>query len=265
MKLAIIGLGNMGTALLEGIIDSGILRVEDIIGCDIKVNNKEKNPEYRDIRTIKNNKFGVKKADVVLLAVKPQVIDQVLDDIRGVLDGKLLISIAAGISLSHLKRNIPPSVRTVRVMPNTPALIGKGISAFCCDPDLEAGEKEFVGNLLAGAGEVVEIEEELMDAVTGLSGSGPAFVYIIIEALADAGVLNGLNREDALKLAAATVEGTAAMVRESGLHPAELKDMVTSPGGTTINGVRSLEEAGLRSALIEAVKTAADRSRELGD
>ena len=265
MDLTVIGLGKMGSALVKGIIEAGVFKKDNIIGCDIKVETMDSNPNYFDIKTLQENKKGVNKADLVLLAVKPQIINNVLMEIRDVMKEKVLISVAAGVTISQLKRNLPVSTRVVRVMPNTPSLIGEGVSALSWGDEIMDDDKKLVKDMLASTGEVIEVKENLMDAVTGLSGSGPAFVYIMIEALADAGVLNGLSRENSLKLAAQTVKGAAELVQSGEEHPGELKDMVTSPAGTTIQGVRELEKRGLRSALIEAVKAATDRSRELGE
>jgi len=264
VKLCIIGLGKMGNTLLQGILEQGTFSAEDIVGCDLKVEKKEKNPEYKGIKTLKDNKKGAKNADIIIMAVKPNVIENVLTEIKSVIKNKLIISIAAGITRQQIKDKIDNKAEVVRVMPNTPALIKKGISALSFGKNISKEDKKIVKKIFKGVGQIVEIKEDLMDAVTGLSGSGPAFIYMIIEALADGGVYEGLDREVALKLAAGTVLGAAGMVLETEKHPGELKDMVTSPGGTTITGVKSLESDGLRAALIRAVEKASEKSRELG-
>ena len=265
MKLTIIGLGKMGTALLQGLISSGLYQADEITACDPFLEDSDSNERYFNIKTMKDNISGVKTADIIILAVKPQLMSGITKEIADYTDGKLLISIAAGISIEKLRTQVADKARIVRVMPNTPALIGEGMSAFCTEKGISASDRKTVEEILQSFGEVVEVEERLMDAVTGLSGSGPAYIYMIIEALADGGVLMGLPRDTAQKLAAQTVLGSARMVMETGKHPGELKDAVTSPAGTTIRALEILEEKGLRSALIEAVKAAAERSRELNN
>lgn len=264
-KLCIIGLGKIGTALTQGILNSGLYNSNQLIGCDIKADVTENNEEYGGIETTNDNVYGVKKAEAVLLAIKPQVIDQVLEEISEAAKGKLIISIAAGISNSHLKEKLPLDVRTIRVMPNTPVLVKSGISAIAPGRNATEEDIKMVNRIFAGVGEVVEVEEDLMDAITGLSGSGPAFIYIMIEALADGGVLTGISRELALKLTAQTMLGSAKMVLETENHPGVLKDMVTSPGGTSIRGIEVLEKHGVRGILIDAVKEAALRSKQLNE
>lgn len=265
MKLCVIGLGKIGSALVQGMLQAGIYQAEEIIGCDINVTVKESNEAYGGIQTTTDNCQGAEQSEVVLLAVKPQVINKVLVEIKDVVKDKLVVSVAAGISIDHLESFLPSSCRVVRVMPNTPILVKEGISAIASNKTATKEDVEMVKEMFSGVGEVVEVEEELMDAVTGLSGSGPAYVYMIIEALADGGVLTGISRELALKLAAQTVLGSAKMVLETGKHPGELKDMVTSPGGTSIRGVEVLESHGLRGVIIDAVKKATERSKELNN
>ena len=263
MKLCVIGLGKIGTALIQGILNSGLYSQNKIIGSDIKVKNTDINEEYFNIETTNNNVESVKKADVVLLAIKPQVMDHVLEEISEAVKGKLIISIAAGISNSHLKEKLALDVRTIRVMPNTPVLVKSGISAVAPGRNATDSDVKLVKNIFEGVGEVVEVKENLMDAITGLSGSGPAFIYIMIEALADGGVLAGISREMAVQLTAQTMLGSAKMVLETKNHPGLLKDMVTSPAGTSIRGIEVLEKHGIRGILIDAVKEAALRSKEL--
>ncbi|MFW6278914.1 MAG: pyrroline-5-carboxylate reductase [Bacillota bacterium] len=264
MKLCVIGLGQMGSTLVQGILDQGVFSAEEIIGCDLR--HKELEASFADrITTTADNRVGARQAEVILLAVKPQVIDQVLTEIKDLVEDKLLISIAAGVTIDRIKNNLPASVRLVRVMPNTPALVKAGISALSFSDNCTTKDRELTHQIFCGVGEVIAVKEEMMDAITGLSGSGPAYVYTMIEALSDGGVLKGLPRKQALKLAAATVLGSAKMVLETEKHPAELKDMVTSPGGTTIAGLEELESGAFRSLLIKTVKRATERSEELGN
>lgn len=266
MKLALIGLGNMGQAILDGILNNNILNKAQITAADKKFSDPEfEMPEkYSGLEITGDNKEAVKKSDYIILAVKPQIIKSVLDDIKTAAHSKVIISIAAGVKTDLLQDYFGTDAKIIRVMPNTPALVAEAMSALYYSPSVEADERAFVEKIFNSFGEAVEVSEQDMDAVTGLSGSGPAYVYLFIEALADAGVLKGLSRENALKLAAQTVKGGAEMFLKTDKHPAELKDMVTSPAGTTIAGVAALEKNAFRSAVIEAVSAAAERSQELG-
>lgn len=266
MKVAIIGLGNMGEAILNGILDSGILKQDQIIAADKKFAGEDFQPEQRfeKITFTADNYQAAKEADYIILAVKPQIMSYVLEDIKDSAQPKVIISIAAGVKTELLKKYFGADAKIIRVMPNTPALIAEGMTALYYSPAVEADEKAFVEKIFNSLGKTVEVKESSMDAVTGLSGSGPAFVYLFIEALADAGVLKGLDRKTAIKLAAQTVKGSAEMVLKTEKHPAELKDMVSSPAGTTIAGIASLEENSFRSAVMKAVKAAVERSEELG-
>lgn len=265
MKIAIIGLGRMGSALLKGIMNAGIAKAEDIIASDPLLTEEESNLDFYGIRTTRDNLLAIRTADLIILAVKPQLFPSLAASYAGEIKDKLIVSIIAGLSIAKLSKELGAARRIIRVMPNTPALINEGISALAASPTVKEEEMALVKKIFQSLGEVVEVEEDLMDGVTGLSGSGPAYVYLMIEALTDGGVLTGLSRDLALKLATWTVQGAAKMVLETGRHPGELKDMVTSPAGTTIRGLELLEERGFRSALIAAVKAAADRSRELNN
>jgi pyrroline-5-carboxylate reductase len=217
------------------------------------------------IRWAKSNAEVVREADVVILAVKPQIMGAVLGEIRPALGRhNLLISIAAGVSTSRMREALGAEARLIRVMPNTPALVLEGATAIAKGQGLEAGDLEVAEELFRAVGKVVVLDEDLMDAVTGLSGSGPAYVAIVIESLADGGVKVGLDRATAMILATQTVLGAARLLLQTGLHPGALKDMVSSPGGTTIAGIAGLEEGGIRTTLIKAVERATARSRELG-
>jgi pyrroline-5-carboxylate reductase len=262
-KLCIIGLGKMGSTLAKGLVNAGILKKEQIVGTDICVDNFEMNPVYCNIETLNDNIKAVQQCDIVLLSVKPQVIDKVLKEISSFCKDKIVISIAAGITIEHLEKALPSSAKIIRAMPNTPILVGEGVIAISRNKNVSDEEISMVKNLLGSVGRVYLVEEDMMDVITALSGSGPAYVYIIIEALADGGVLMGLPRDLSLEFAARTVLGSAKMVLESNKHPGELKDMVTSPGGTAIRGIEVLENRGIRGIIMNAVKEAANRSQEI--
>jgi pyrroline-5-carboxylate reductase len=256
----------MAEALLRGILTAGRMRPEEILASDVRPDRLAHLAATHRIRVSSDNAEAARQADTVLLAVKPQVMDRALEDLRSVIGEKqLLISIAAGISTAHIAEHFPrQTVRVVRVMPNTPALVLEGVSALARGHHATSQDLETTRQLFEAVGKVVVVDESLMDAVTGLSGSGPAYAFLIIEALSDAGVKMGLPRDVALALAAQTMRGAARLVLETGRHPGELKDMVTSPGGTTIAAIHALEQGGVRAALINAVETATRRSQELG-
>lgn len=266
MELAIIGLGNMGQAILDGILKKNILDISQIIAADKKFAdpNFELAEKYQGLKTTADNCEAVDAADYIILAVKPQIIKSVLETIKSKVKEKIIVSIAAGIKTKLLEQYFGSNAKIVRVMPNTPALVGEGMSALYFSEEVEANEITVIEKIFNSLGETIKVKEEEMDAVTGLSGSGPAYVYLFIEALADAGVLNGLDREKSVKLAAQTLKGGAEMVLKTSKNPAELKNMVCSPAGTTISGVASLEKNSFRSAIMEAVTAAVERSKELG-
>lgn len=253
----------MGTALVHGAINAGVVKKGDVLGTDVIGAAREAFANATGALTTAEISDVLATCDTLLLCTKPQDAFTALSGIKAK-DGKLVISIAAGITIADLEKHTPKSVRIIRTMPNTPALVGKGAAAYCLGSRCVAGDAESVSKLLEAVGLAVEVPEKLMDAVTGLSGSGPAYIYLIIEALADGGVLAGLSRADAITLAAQTVAGAAEMVLSTGQHPAVLKDMVTSPGGTTIAGLAALEENGVRNAMIAAVTAATARAKELG-
>jgi pyrroline-5-carboxylate reductase len=260
MKLGVIGCGKMGSALVEGAIRSGAIAASQVTGCDPYPAAAQAFAAATGANIADG--IGALAADTFLLCTKPQHAAAALAALPA--GDALLISVAAGLSTSFLESHLPDGIRVVRCMPNTPALVGKGAAAFCRGKAATDADAASARLLLGAVGLAVELPEPLMDAVTGLSGSGPAFVYIMIEAMADGGVRAGLPRAEALQLAAQTVLGAAAMVLDTGLHPGQLKDMVASPGGTTIAGLAELEKHGARSAFIEAVHAAARRSAELG-
>ncbi len=264
-RLGVIGTGVMGRALLNAALRAGVLDPAQVIASDVSESCRQ-DAEALGCTATDDNRQVVEGAERILVAVKPQVIDAVLGDLReSFRDGQLVISIAAGVTLARLRAAVGPAPSLVRVMPNLCCTVGEAASAWSPDARVGDADRRFVRDLLGAAGEVVEVEEKLMDAVTGLSGSGPAFVAIFIEALADGGVKAGLPRAQALRLAAQTALGAARWVLDNDASPAELKDLVSSPGGTTIAGVAALEERAFRGAVIEAVVAAAERARELGD
>jgi len=263
-KLGIIGVGNMGTALLKGVLSSKSIEEQNLIIYDIKKDLLTSRSQEFKVSTSKNIQDLVQGSKYILVAVKPQVIDSVLKEISSIIsEQQIIISIAAGVTIDHIKTFIKKNAGIIRVMPNTPALVGAGASAIACNDDVKHEDLEFVKKILNSVGLVVELDEKHIDAVTGLSGSGPAYIFVIIEALADGGVKMGLPRDIALKLASQTVLGSAKMVLETRKHPGELKDMVASPGGTTITALHEIEKGKLRGTLITAVEAATLKSKSL--
>lgn len=261
-----IGAGKMASALIRGMLSKGVASVETIHASDPSGAARIAIHEETGIGVHESNRIVAERSDVLVLAVKPQSMRRVLEELRAHLsDDHLVVSIAAGITIDGLANGLGPGRRLIRVMPNTPALVGAGASAYALGPGTSSDDEAVVRACLEAVGRTVAVPETLLDAVTGLSGSGPAFVYLIIEALSDAGVRVGLPREVATLLAAQTVLGGARMVLETGLHPGVLKDQVASPGGTTIAGLHALESNGLRGALIDAVRAATLRSAELSN
>jgi pyrroline-5-carboxylate reductase len=264
-NIAFLGAGNMASALLRGAILRSGLPPERFAATDVRAEASEALGQQLGIQTFATNGAAAQWAEVVVLAVKPQVLPAVLAEVAPQLRPEaLLISIVAGMPIARLAAVLGGRGRIVRAMPNTPALVGAGATALAVGPQVTAADLEVALLLFRGAGLVVQVEEKLMDGVTGLSGSGPAYGFVAIEALADAGVREGLPREVAVRLAAQTLLGAAQLVLETGEHPAKLKDMVTSPGGTSIAGLAALERGGLRAALQAAVAAAAARAKELG-
>lgn len=263
--IGFVGSGAMGEALIKGIVEASLVAPDSVLAFDVRAERLAELSQRYGIRPVKSNAEVVRSADVVILAVKPQIMVSVLNDVRAALGRRnLIISIAAGVSTAKLRETLGAPARLIRVMPNTPALVLEGVTAIAKGQGLEAGDLETAEELFRAVGKVVVLDEELLDAVTGLSGSGPAYVAIVIEALADGGVKMGLDRATAMTLATQTVLGAARLLTQTGLHPGALKDMVSSPGGTTIAGIAALEEGGIRTTLIKAVERATLRSRELG-
>ena len=264
MNLGIIGCGKMGSALVKGAIRENAIDGQKVIAIDLIPEMAQKLSKEIGASIAKTNDELIENSDAILLCVKPQNMISLTNSFTKERSSKLFISIAAGIKIDDLEKSFKNDDRIIRVMPNTPALIGQGASAQSRGKNATESDAQFVSNLLNAVGITIEVPENQLDAVTGLSGSGPAYIYTVIEALADGGVLVGLPKEKALKLAAKTVIGAAEMVMKSDEHPAKLRDQVASPGGTTIAGLAALESGKLRSTLIEAVKAATKRSEELG-
>lgn len=265
MKIGVIGAGAMAEALVNGILSSGSYCCGDLCVSDISESRLEYFQSTYEVTAHKDNNRVVQDADIILLAVKPDKVREVIFGIRDSLDDKqMLVTIAAGVSTSAIEGWAARDIAVVRVMPNTPSLIGEGISAiaagrYCNDSHLDTAK-----SIMDCVGESVVVQEKLINVVTGVSGSGPAYIYLVIEAMIEAGVTLGLPRDVAGKLVVQTVVGSAEMVRHTDLHPAVLKAQVTSPGGTTAAGLNELEEGRLRAVFAKAIKAAAQRSEEIG-
>ena len=273
MKLGVVGLGNMGSAIIKGYIGAGA-RPEDIYAVGHRPDKTAAFAEETGINACENISQLAKSCQAVMIAVKPKDVNEVLGQLASSMTKDLLIiSIAAGKSIEDLKAGMKEAVhhfdfclddlKIIRVMPNTPAMVGEGMSALCRSACVTDSEFASVMDIFAGIGRASEVKESMMDAVTGVSGSGPAYVYMFIEALADGAVMNGMPRAQAYEFAAQTVLGSAKMVLETGQHPGELKDAVCSPSGTTIEAVAALEAGGLRSTVISAVSAACEKSRNM--
>ncbi len=264
LKIGFLGGGAMAGAILAGLLKKGIFLPENIYVTDISTERLKYLRDSYGVNTSQDNTAVVPEVDIMVLAVKPQITGAVLKEIAGVVKpGHTLVSIAAGISTAMLESYLNTPLAVVRVMPNAPALVGEGVSALCPGSQAGRGDMDRAMAIFNAVGRAVELPEHMMDAVTGLSGSGPAYMFVVLEALSDAGVKVGLPRDAALLLAAQTMLGSARMLIEAEGHPAKMKEMVTTPGGTTIEGLYALEQAGLRGTLMKAVEAATRRSREL--
>ena len=266
-KIAIIGAGNMGEALISGLTVSGSSKPESIICTDVREARLAEIKKEYGVRTTENNIEAVDASDIIVYAVKPQIIASVLKETAEKLDmSKLIISIAAGVPMAAIESCLNKDLRLIRVMPNIPAAVKEAASAIAAGGHATNEDVDLAMQIFNSVGKCVFLEENyLMDAITGLSGSGPAYIFLIVDALADAGVKMGLAREEALFLSTQTVLGAAKLLMETREHPGQLKDRVTSPGGTAIAGLATLEEGGLRTTLIHAVEAATNRSKELGE
>lgn len=264
-KIGVIGAGKIGSAIARGIIRAGLVKKENVMASDVSDELRQAIARDLDIKVTPDNGALCDFADITILAVKPQIVDPVARAIAKKLGkSKLLISVAAGVPLGRIETHLEPGARVVRVMPNIPCVVGAGAAGFAGGGHATAADLEKVGAILNSFGVGLAVEEKYLDAVTGLSGSGPAYVFLFMEALADGGVQVGLSRDVALKLAMQTVYGAARMALESNKHLSELKDEVTSPGGTTIAGLYAMEQNGFRGTVMDAVVSATRRSQELG-
>ena len=264
MKLGFIGTGNMASAIMGGIIKNNVIPAEEIIGADLFAPGRERVQKEYGINVTADNKEVAQKAETIILSVKPQFYESVIADIKDVVtDKQIIITIAPGKTLAWLAEQFGKDVKIVRTMPNTPAMVGEGMTAVCPNEHLTEDEIAYVKSLLESFSRAEIVPERLMDVVTAVSGSSPAYVFMLIEAMADAAVSGGMPRKQAYQFAAQAVLGSAKMVLDTGKHPGELKDMVCSPAGTTIEAVCTLEELGFRSSIIEAMKVCEEMSRSL--
>ncbi len=265
-KIAFLGGGNMAGALIKGLLGAHACRPEDLLVTDVREDRLAQLRREHGVATSTDNASAATWADVVVLATKPQIFDRLLTQIeRAVRPETLVISIAAGVPVSAIEGRLPAGTRVVRTMPNTPAIVEAGATAIAAGTHATTDDLAVARAIFSSVGVVVQLDESLVDAATGLSGSGPAYIFLIIEALSDAGVKVGLHRDSALLLAAQTVLGSAKLLIDTGEHPGRLKDMVTSPGGTAIAGLHTLEAGGLRTTLMNAVEAATRRAQELGE
>lgn len=264
-SITFLGGGNMATAIIRGLLRAGT-PPERITATVRRAEKKTELEQAFGIRVLTDNLAAARDAELVVLSVKPQAFDKLLTTIAPAIDHKkLVLSVAAGVPIAALERRLGAGARIVRAMPNTPSLVGLGATALSGGEHATADDLRLAQAIFDSVGITTVVDEGLLDAVTGLSGSGPAYIFLIIEALSDAGVKVGLSRHVALKLAAQTVLGSAKLLLETGQHPGHLKDQVTSPGGTAIAGLHTLEAGGLRTTLIDAVEAATRRAKELGD
>lgn len=264
MKLGFIGTGNMASAMMGGIIKNGIIPADEIMGADVFAPGLEKVKAEFGIHVTDRNAEVAQHAETIILSVKPQFYEEVIIQIKDyVKEDQLIITIAPGKTLAWLEEKFGKAVKIVRTMPNTPAMVGEGMTAVCHNSYVTENELKNAVSLLKGFGEVQVVSEHLMDAVVAVSGSSPAYVFMLIEAMGDAAVSGGIPRQQAYQFAAQAVFGSAKMVLQTGKHPGELKDMVCSPAGTTIGAVRVLEERGFKSAVFEAMKTCEEISKSL--
>jgi pyrroline-5-carboxylate reductase len=263
-KIGFIGTGKMGEALIKGMLHARLVTPDNIYASDSDIVKLKSLEKVYKINTCSDNCNCVLNSDIILIAVKPQIVQKVLEEIKGSIKEQVIISIAAGVPIETYEKALPKGAKIVRVMPNIAATVLEAASAVCSGSAVTTEDEAVAIGIFNSIGKTVILPEHLLDAVTGLSGSGPAYIFLIIEALADGGVFEGLDRKTAKTMAAQTVLGAAKMVLEDRVHTGELRDMVTSPGGTTIRGIRVLENRGVRIAMMDAVIEACERSKELG-
>lgn len=264
MTIGFIGLGNMAKAIIAGILKKEIVSAKDIVGSAKTAATCKAVEDAYGIATETSNKAVAEKADILFLAVKPQFFPEVIEEIKeSVKPETVIISIAAGKTIAYIEEAFAKTIKLVRTMPNTPAMVGEGCTGMCCNEALTEAEKEKAKELLESFGSVVELPERLMDTFSAIAGCSPAYVFMFIEAMADAAVCGGMPRKQAIEVAEQAVLGSAKLARETGKHPAELKDMVCSPAGTTIEGVKILEENGFRGTVMDALQGCIDKSKKL--
>lgn len=264
MTIGFIGLGNMAKAMIGGMLAKNIAKPEEIIGSARTEKTAKAVEEAYGISVLKGNQEVAQRADVLILAIKPQMFEQVIPEISGIVrESQLIISIAAGKTIVRIEEAFGKALKLVRCMPNTPAMVGEGCSGVCRSAQVTDADMELCMRLLGSFGIAEEVPEKLIDAVGAVSGSSPAFVFMFIEALSDGAVKAGMPRQQAQRFAAQAVMGSAKLMLETGKHPGELKDMVCSPGGTTIEGVQILEKTGLRAGVMSAVEACVEKSKRL--
>ncbi len=264
MKLGIIGAGNMGSSILKGVTSSNFLENKNVAIFDLDKEKIEELSKEYGVKKAENENELAKESDILILSVKPNVVPKVLDKIKDdLLEKTIVLSIAAGISIDFIENIIGTDKKVIRTMPNTPAQVMEGMTAVSFNQNIQENEKSMIFKLLNSFGKSIEIEEKLMHAYTGISGSLPAYVYVFMEALADGGVLEGMPRDKAYEIIAQTVLGSAKMMLETKKHPGVLKDEVTSPGGTTIAALKVLEDGKFRGTIMEAVKACTEKSKEM--
>lgn len=263
MKVGFIGLGNMARAMMTGMLAKGIVTSDEVMGADLNEKQRSEVEGQFGIRTSADNVEVVKESEVIVLAIKPQYAASVLEEIAPFVEGKYIVSIMAGKTMAFMREYLGGGCKIVRTMPNTPALVGEGCSAMSFDADISEAVKAELIALFESFGKAYEVPENLMDVVVGVSGSSPAYIFVLIEAMADGVVAQGMPRDLAYKMASQAVLGSAKMVLETGEHPGSLKDKVCSPGGTTIQAVRELEKRGFRSAVIEAENVCIEKAKSL--
>jgi pyrroline-5-carboxylate reductase len=265
LKIGFLGAGKMATALARGFLTAKLVKPGQLIASDLVETARAAFAKETGVKTTASNSQVAEAASVLVLAVKPGQVTDALQEIREDFSAHhLLLSIAAGVTLARLESALPAGARVIRVMPNTPALVGASATAFALGKNATAEDGALAHKLFSSVGLALQLKEPLLDAVTGLSGSGPAYACLMVEALSDGGVAAGLPRDVSTRLAAQTLYGTAKMILETGQHPGALKDMVTSPGGTTIEGLHELEKGRVRGAIVSAVRAASEKSRKLG-
>jgi pyrroline-5-carboxylate reductase len=263
LKIGIIGTGKMGSALLSGLLRKGTVKRESLIASDVSSQRRSYVSKTFGIKCVSNNNIVVANSDIVIIAVEPKHVKVVVEDIKEGLTHQLLVSIAAGVSIGFLKQLLRRDLPIIRVMPNYPCIVGEGMIVVAPSPEVSKEGVTAVKEVFSSVGKVLVLDEKFLDAVTGLSGSGPAYIYLVIEGLIEGGMKLGLAEETALMLAAQTVLGSGRVVIETKMHPAKLRDMVTTPGGTTAEGLKELERSDVRAVFGRAVERAAKRSREL--